>query len=79
MIVLRVFIVSEYVRDIVISPFDGTASKSAVVYSFESRSPTTFRAAPLTIMFSCFGISTVSASTSDSSMFRISNVISFVE
>ena len=77
--VRRVLIVSEYVSSIVISPLDGTASKSAVVYSFESRSPTMFWAAPLTIMFVCFGIFIVRASTSDDSMFRISNVSSFVE
>ena len=77
-IVRRVFIMSEYVRSTVIFPLDGTASKSAVVYSFESRSPTIVWLAPLTIMFSCFGILTVRASTSDSFMFRISNVSSFV-
>lgn len=77
-IVLRVFIVSEYINSIVISPSDGTASKSAVVYSFESKSPTIFCAEPFTIIFSCFGIFTVRASTSDDSMFNISNVISFV-
>lgn len=41
-IVRRVLIVSEYISSIVISPSDGIASKSAVVYSFESRSPTMF-------------------------------------
>ena len=71
-------IVSEYVRSTVISPFDGTASKSAVVYSFESRSPTFVWLAPLIIMFCCFGIATLRASTSDDSMFKISNVSSFV-
>jgi len=77
-IVLRMFIASEYVISTVISPLDGIASKSAVVYSFESRSPTIDWLAPFTIMFSCFGILTVSASMSDSSVFKISNVSSFV-
>ena len=76
--VRRTLIVSEYVSSTVISPSDGIASKSAVVYSFESRSPTMVRAAPLIIMFSCFGIWIVSASTSASSMFKTSNVNSFV-
>jgi len=77
-IVRRVLIVSEYVSSTVISPSDGIASKSAVVYSFESRSPTIFWAAPFTTMFICFGIFIVRASTSAFSMFRISSVSSFV-
>ena len=76
--VLRVLIVSEYVRLTWNSPSEGVASKSADVYSFESRSPTTIRFAPLITMLSCFGISTLSASTSDDSMFSISSVNSFV-
>ena len=76
--VRRVFIVSEYDSSIVISPLDGIASKSAVVYSFESRSPTMTWFGPLIIIFPCFGILTVSASMSDSSMFRISSVSSSV-
>ena len=78
-IVLRVLIVSEYVMLTRNSPSDGIASKSAVVYSFESKSPTTIRFAPLISIVSCFGISTLSASTSEDSMFRISKVSSFVE
>jgi hypothetical protein len=62
----------------VISPSEGVASKSAVVYSFESISPTITLEDPFTSIFSCFGISTVTASTSDSSIFRSSNVNSFV-
>jgi len=76
--VRRMFIVSEYVSSIVISPLDGIASKSAVVYSFESRSPTMVWLAPLIIILSCFGILTVRASMSDFSVFKISTVISFV-
>ncbi|MCD4759284.1 hypothetical protein K8R33_00155 [archaeon] len=47
-----------------ISPSCGIASKSAVVYSFESKSPTIFLLEPFTTIFSCFCISTVSASIS---------------
>ena len=71
-------IVSEYIRFTLNSPSEGIASKSAVVYSFESRSPTTILFGPLIWIESCFGISTLRASTSDASMFNISNVISFV-
>ena len=77
-IVLRVLIVSEYVKLTWNSPSDGIASKSAVVYSFESKSPTTIRFAPLISMVSCLGISTLSASTSAASMFNTSSVNSFV-
>lgn len=76
--VRRTFTASEYVSSNVISPSDGTDSKSAVVYSFESRSPTMFRLAPFIIIFSCFGISIVRASMLDSLTFKISNVSSFV-
>jgi len=62
----------------VISPSSNVASKSAVVYSFESRSPTTILFGPLTWIPFCFGICIVSASTSDSSIFRTSSVSSFV-
>ena len=78
-IVRRLFTASEYVNSSVISPSDGTASKSAVVYSFESRSPTMTWLGPLTIMFSCFGIVIVRASMFGLLMFRTSSVNSFVE